>query len=164
MMSLLFDFEIGLARWPHLKVLWLVVLTFPDSERALPGHPQWLRRQLQRTGRPEIHVTSRQPLPGQTKQVDVSPPPSLLSFMLHFCFFFFFSSSNCSEFSPWPSFICGKMLSGRACWDFVWACIPEEGQQSVCTPRMEKMVPCSRSYWTHSFQNESIPSIRDSFQ
>lgn len=98
MMSLLFDFEIGLARWPHLKVLWLVVLTFPDSERALPGHPQWLRRQLQRTGRPEIHVTSRQPLPGQTKQVDVSPPPSLLSFMLHFCFFFFFLPQTALNF------------------------------------------------------------------
>lgn len=89
-----------------------------------------------------------------------SPAPQLY---VAFLDFFFFSVSNSSEFSPWPSFICGKILSERDCWDVVWACIPEEGRQSVCTQRMEKMFPCFKDYWTHSFQNESIPSSRDNF-
>lgn len=54
---------------------------------------------------------------------------------------FFFSFSHGSEFSLWPNFICGKMLSGRACWDFVWACLTEEGQ-TVCTPKMKKKKNC----------------------
>ena len=74
--------------------------------------------------------------------------------------FFFFSSpaSHCSEFSPWPNFICEKMPSERACRD-VWACTPEEGQQSVCTQRMEKNVSVLQRLlntlfpkWISSFQ------------
>lgn len=87
-------------------------------------------------------------------------PPVALSFMLHFRIFFFFSlASNCSEFSPWPSFICEKMPSERACRDIVWACVPEEGQQSVCTQRMEKTFLCFRiTEHTLSKMNQFLPA------
>ena len=162
MLQLLFNFKIGRAQWPHLKVIrsarWPYV---PWQLGHPPWQPQWLRRQLPRTGRPEIHVTNHWHSPGQTKQVDVSGSPQLYVAFLDLFFFFFFSSpaSNCSEFSPWPNFICEKMPSERACWDVVWACTPEEGQQSVCTQRMEKNVSVLQRLlntlfpkWISSFQ------------
>lgn len=73
MVQLLFNFEIDLAQWPHLNVTWPVGWSFVPWLRALLCCPQWLRRQLQRTGRPEVHVTSHQPSIGQTKQVECLP-------------------------------------------------------------------------------------------
>lgn len=104
-------------------------------------------------------MTSHQLAPGQTKLVGYLLAPQLYVALQGF----FLHSSNCSEFSLWPNFIYEKMLFRKACWDFVWACLTEEGQQSVCTPRMEKIFQCFRDYWTYSFQNESVPSSRDYF-
>lgn len=161
-LNLLFNFKIGLAQWPHLKVIQSVGWSYIPWQL---GHPPWS---------PAVTQTAAAE---NRKAWDSCDPPSAftrankadgcLRRPTALCcisgFFFFSPASNCSEFSPWPSFTCEKMPSERACRDVVWARVPEEGQQSVCTQKMEKMFLCFKDYWTQSFQNESVPSSRDNF-
>lgn len=160
-LNLLFNFKIGLAQWPHLKVIQLVGWSYIPWQL---GHPPWSPAVTQKAAAENRKAWDSCDKPSAftraNKEVDVSGGPQLY---VAFLDFFFSPASNCSEFSPWPSFTCEKMPSERACRDVVWACVPEEGQQSVCTQRMEKMFLCFKDYWTQSFQNESVPSSRYNF-
>ena len=166
MLQLLFNFKIGQAQWPHLKVIrsarWPYV---PWQLGHPPWQPQWLRRQLPRTGRPEIHVTNHWHSPGQTKQVDVSGGPQLYVAFLDLFFFFFFplllqtalnflldlisSVKKCHPKGP------AEMLSGPAPL--------KKANNLFAHKEWKKMFLCFKDYWTPSFQNESVPSSRDNF-
>lgn len=165
MLQLLFNFKIGRAQWPHLKVIRSVGWPYVPWQL---GHPPWSPAVTQKAA-----AENGEGLRFMWQTIGLHQgkrsrwtSPAALSFMLHFwiCFFFFSlllqtalnflldlisSVKKCHPKGP------AEVLSGP---------VPlKKANNLFAHKEWKKMFLCFKDYWTTSFQNESVPSSRDNF-